>query len=192
MAPQATPADAPWGLPGLGADGPDPRFKGRLRLFGQFVGDWDIDWRRIEADGSWHRKNGRLYVRWILGGRAVQDVWSALEGEPPREVPAGTTIRFPNANGKTWTSLWIAPDRNLLRRFVARQVGDEIVLATTKDDGNREHWIFSEITPSSFCWRAEDSRGGKTWTLTEEMRIRRSETPHRRVPRESRKYGQRD
>ncbi len=163
-----------WSLPGLGADGPKPESKGRLNLFGQFVGDWDIDWREVRPDGSERRKKGRLYVRWILEGRAVQDIWSALEGDPPREVPAGTTVRFPNADGETWTSLWIAPDRNLLRRFVARQVGSEIVLATTKDDGNPEHWIFSEITPIAFRWRAEDSRdGGKTWTLTEEMRIRR-------------------
>ncbi|HYM39567.1 MAG TPA: hypothetical protein VEY12_05415 [Thermoplasmata archaeon] len=49
------------------------------------------------------------------------------------------------------------------------------MLATTKDDGNPEHWIFSEITGTSFRWRAEESfDGGRTWKLTEEMRIRRS------------------
>ncbi len=166
-----------WSLPGLGAQDPDPAFSDQLRLFGQFVGDWDIDWRWIDPDGTEHRRTGRLHWRWILGGRAVQDIWSAVEGNPPRETPVGTTIRFPNADGETWTSLWIAPDRHLLRRFLARGVGDEIVLATTKEDGNPEHWIFSEITPSSFRWRAEDSSdGGKTWRLTEEMRIRRSDS----------------
>lgn len=175
MAPRENPAPDEWRLPGLGADGPDPRFREKLGLFGQFVGDWDIDWRWIEADGSEHRKKGRLYVRWILDGRAVQDIWSSVEGEPPKETPAGTTIRFPNADGETWTSLWVAPDRNLLRRFVARRDGDEIVLATTKDDGNPEHWIFSEITPTTFRWRAEESSdGGQSWRLVEEMRIRRS------------------
>lgn len=163
-----------WTLPGLGAHGPDPGFEDELSLFGQFVGDWDIDWRWIEADGSERRRKGRLYFRWILGGRGVQDIWSAIEGDPPRERPIGTTIRFPDSGGDTWTSVWIAPDRGLLRRFVARKVGDEIVLAITKDDGNPEHWIFSDITPTSFRWRAEDSRdGGETWRLTEEMRIRR-------------------
>ncbi len=171
-------AEGAWFLQGLGATGPDPKHEAQLRLFGQFVGDWDIDWRWIEANGSERRRKGRLHWRWILGGRAVQDIWSALEGDPAQERPIGTTIRFPNADGDTWTSLWIAPDRNLLRRFVARKVADEIVLATTKDDGNPEHWIFSEIEPASFRWRAEESSdGGKTWTLTEEMRIgRRSPT----------------
>ncbi len=168
------PTAPPWTLPGLGASGADPALRDQLVLFGQFVGDWEIDWRWIEPDGSERHGKGRLYFRWILGGHAVQDIWSAMEGDPPREMPIGTTIRFPNRGTDTWTSVWIAPDRSLLRRFVARKVGDEIVLATTKDDGNPEHWIFSEITASSFRWRAEDSGdGGQTWRLTEEMRIRR-------------------
>jgi hypothetical protein len=163
-----------WFLPGLGAPGPDASLKEKLNLFGQFVGDWDIDWRWVEPDGSERRRKGRLYFRWILNGRAVQDIWSAIEGDPPWERPIGTTIRFPNIGADTWTSVWIAPDRGLLRRFVARKMGEEIVLATTKDDGNPEHWIFSEITAESFRWRAEESfDGGRTWKLTEEMHIRR-------------------
>jgi len=29
-------------IKGLGADGPDPKLKEKLMLFGQFVGDWEI------------------------------------------------------------------------------------------------------------------------------------------------------
>lgn len=163
-----------WTLPGLAASGPDPELKDKLSLFGQFVGDWDIDWWWIDPDGTEHRSTGRLYFRWILGGRAVQDIWSRREGDPSRETPAGTTIRFPDPGSDTWTSVWIAPDRGLLRRFVARKIRDEIVLETTKADGGLEHWIFSEITPLRFRWRAEESfDAGKSWRLTEEMRIRR-------------------
>jgi hypothetical protein len=165
---------APWFLPGLGASEAHPGLRNRLMLFGQFVGDWDIERWGIEADGSEHRNQGLVYFRWILEGRAVQDVWSLFEGDPRRERPLGTTLRFPNLGEDTWTSVWIAPDRGLLRRFVARKVGDEIVLATTKDDGNPEHWIFSGMTSGSFRWRSEESHDrGKTWKLTEEMHIRR-------------------
>ncbi len=165
---------ATWSLPGLGAEEPDPALRERMRLFGQFVGDWDIDWWWLDPDVTEHRSTGRLYFRWILGGRAVQDVWSRMDGNPPRETPAGPTIRFPDLGTNTWTSVWIAPARRLLRRFVARQVGDEIVLETMKDDGNPEHWIFSDITPTSFRWRSEESWDrGKSWRLTEEMHIRR-------------------
>ena len=163
-----------WRLPGLGAWAPDSALQDEMHLFGQFVGDWDIDWWWVDPDGTEHRSEGRLYFRWILGGRAVQDIWSRMEGDPPQERPAGTTIRFPNPGSDTWTSVWIAPARGLLRRFLARQEGEEIVLRTTKEDGNPEHWIFSDITATSFRWRAEDSHDrGKTWKRTEEMRIRR-------------------
>lgn len=166
---------ARWSLPGLGAAVPDPDLKEQLALFGQFVGDWDIDRWGIEPDGSERRYPGRVYFRWILHGHAVQDIWSMFDEDPARERPIGTTIRFPNPGEETWTSVWIAPDRGLLRVFAARKVGEEVVLATRKDDGNPEHWIFSEITADAFRWRAEDSvDGGKTWKLTEEMRIRRS------------------
>lgn len=164
----------PWTLPGLGADGPDPALQDKLHLFGQFVGDWDIDRRWIGPDGSEHRNRGRVYFRWILGGRAVQDIFSTIKGDPPREIPAGTTIRFYDTKTDAWTSLFIAPAQGVLQRFSVRESGDEIVLSTTNDAGRPEHWIFSEITPTAFRWRAEESHDeGKTWKLTEEMRMRR-------------------
>lgn len=173
--PKKDPGNA-WMLPGLGATGPDPARRDKLMLFGQFVGDWDIDRRWIEPDGSEHRNTGRVHFRWILGGLAVQDTWSAIEGTPPTETPIGTTIRFYDPKVDAWTSLWIAPAHGIFQRFVARRVGDEIVLETRDDQGNPEHWIFSEIAPRSFRWRAEESRDdGKTWKITEEMRIRRSD-----------------
>ncbi len=115
-----------------------------------------------------------MYFRWILGGRAVQDIWSAIEGDPPQETAVGTTIRFYDAGKDTWTSLWIAPKYGLLARFTVEQDGNDVVLETHQD-GFPERWIFSEITSAAFRWRAEESHdGGKTWKLTEEMRARRT------------------
>lgn len=169
----AAPAAA-WGLPGLGADGPDPARADKLRLFGQFVGDWDLERRWIDPDGSERRNTGHVYFRWILGGRAVQDVWTANEGDPPAETPVGTTIRFYDVQADVWTSHWISPEYDVLARFTVRQIGDEIVLETSEREGQAERWIFSELTPASFRWRAEESLdGGTSWTLTEEMRVRR-------------------
>ena len=124
---------APWVLPGLGADGPDPALRDQLQLFGQFVGDWDIDRRWVEPDGSERRNTGRVHFRWILGGRAVQDVWSAIEGDPPEEAAVGTTIRSYDPEKDAWTSLWIAPKYGLLVRFTVPRVGSEIVLETHQD-----------------------------------------------------------
>ncbi len=166
----------PWSLPGLGAEGPDPELRERLHLFGQFVGDWDIERWWLGPDGSEHRNRGHVWFRWILDGRAVQDVWSAIEGDPPVETSVGTTIRFYDAEQDRWTSLWIAPRYSALERFDVRRAGDEIVLDLRKEAGNLERWVFSDIRPSAFRWRAEESAdGGTTWRLVEEMRIRRTE-----------------
>ena len=47
----------------------------QLQLFGQFIGSWDIDWSGLDADGRRHTARGELHFGWVLGGRAVQDIW---------------------------------------------------------------------------------------------------------------------
>jgi hypothetical protein len=64
-----------------------------------------------------------------------------------------------------------------VKRFLARKVGDEIVLEGKTTDGYLVKWIFSEIDRDSFRWRSEETRDeGKTWTLREEMRLVRRKT----------------
>jgi hypothetical protein len=95
-----------------------------------------------------------------------------------RAVPDGTAIRFYDPKLDAWRVTWIAPDQGVVRTFIARKVKDEIVLeGKTKEGGYLENWIFSQITPTSFRWRSEESRdNGKTWRLTEEMKIRKQGT----------------
>jgi hypothetical protein len=164
-----------WQLVGLGASGPHSELEEKLALFGQFVGDWDIlEDRYLEADGTWTKQSGELHWRWILGGRAVQDVWMTNDEETHTLIPDGTTIRFYDPKIDTWHSIWISPVQGTVKSFLGRKVGNEIVLERTISEGNQVKWIFSEITPSSFRWHSEETRdGGRTWTLREEMKIRR-------------------
>src|SRR5262249_8970085 len=63
-------------LAALGADGPAAGFESELALFGQFVGSWELDRTEYTVDGrvaSVHR--GEWHFGWVLGGRAIQDVW---------------------------------------------------------------------------------------------------------------------
>ena len=167
---------AGWEIQGLAASGPSPRLKEKLALFGQFVGDWDIvENRHRKNDGTWAKSRGRLYWRWILEGRAVQDVWTSVE-DTGKEIPWGTTIRFYDPKIDAWQSTWISPRQSLVRTFIGRKVGDEIVLESTNSKEKPLRWIFSEITPDSFKWRGETSYdGGKTFLLEEVMRIRRQQ-----------------
>ncbi len=162
-----------WVLEGLEAQGPVEELKEKLMLFGQLVGDWDIlEDRYLRPDGGWTTGTGELHWRWILGGRAVQDVWMAID-ENGKAIPEGTTVRFYNREIDAWNSVWLSPAQGAVKIFIGRKSGDEIVLEGKTVDGFPVKWIFSEITPNSFRWHSEECRDGKTWFLREEMRIRR-------------------
>ncbi len=166
-------------IEGLQSEGPNPGLKEKLMLFGQFVGDWDIlEDRFYQPDGTRSLERnltrGELHWGWILDGRALQDVWMSIDEATHRAIPEGTTIRFYDQNIDAWHSVWISPRQRVVKTFVGRQVGDEIVLEGRTAEGYPVRWIFSEITPDSFRWHSEETHdNGKAWTLKEEMQIRR-------------------
>ena len=153
----------------------------KLQVFGQFIGSWDIAWSGLDAAGSMQSARGELHFGWVLGGRAVQDVWIVPgRGEPGAGVPPlafhGSTIRFYDASIGAWRSTWMDPVNGRVRRFVGRPVGGEIVLLSDEDDPQLR-WRFTDIRPGSFTWRGEISRdAGATWAQDEEMRITRRDT----------------
>jgi hypothetical protein len=163
------------GIEGLSSNGPYPEFKAKLMLFGQFVGDWDIIGVQSPGPGGVaFKKGGEVHFGWILDGRAVQDVWMTYDEHSKKTIPVGTTIRVYDPSIDAWHSIWISVIRRSVQTFVARKVGDEIVLEGTTKEGYPERWVFSEIKPESFRWHSEETHdGGSTWALTEEMRIRR-------------------
>ena len=165
-----------WTIKGLGADGPHPEFKERLMLFGQFIGDWDIvEARYPQPDGTEIKRQGEIHFGWILDGRAIQDVWMTYRENPRRVVPVGTTIRFYDPKRGIWQSIWISPIQGVVQTLVAQKVNDEIVLESKTKEGYPQKWIFSDITPESFRWRSVETHdNGKTWQLTEEMQVRKS------------------
>jgi hypothetical protein len=157
------------------ASAPYPELKGKLELFGQFVGDWDILEDRIFVpDGKETVQRGELHWRWILDGRAVQDVWMYYDETIERMVPVGTTVRFYNQEIGAWNSVWITPLGNIVLQFVGREVGKEIVLTGKDSEGALLKWVFYDIKKDSFSWREEKSKdNGKNWMLSERMRIQR-------------------
>lgn len=145
-----------------------------LKLFAQFIGSWD--WRGFDYqdDGSKLPTKGKWIFESVLNGRAIQDVF-IFEDPHGNTVQAsfaeyGTTIRFPNDHGKTWTAVWISPLNRVVRILEAKEIGAEIVLESKNAKGDLVRWIFSKITGSTFHWRGErSSNGGKAWTLYEEL-----------------------
>ncbi len=160
----------------LHAAGPARPHAEHLELFGQFVGSWDIDWTGLDAEGKARTAAGELHVGWVLGGRAVQDVWVVPgRGEPEEGGPPlafhGSTVRFYDASIGAWRSTWIDPVNNRVRRFVGRPVDGDVLLLSDEEEP-RLRWRFSDITAVSFTWRGEISRDrGTSWIVDEEMQL---------------------
>ena len=160
-------------LDALGAPGPRPGLAERLMLFGQFVGSWDVEVENISADGQVTRLKAEWHFGWALEGRAVMDVWIA----PPRSEPSqtgryeyGASLRYYDESIDAWRSTWIGPVRHLVRPFIARQVGSEIILEGSFEPGSVTRWMFSDVERNSFKWRNIESwDGGKTWTVVQRM-----------------------
>ena len=163
------------GIEGLTAYGPPRRFANRLKLFGQFVGDWDIvSVRGPSPKGVRFKSGGEVHFGWVLGGWAVQDVWMTYDTRTRKAVPVGTTIRVYDPKMSAWRCTWISVIRHTVSTRLARKAGSYIVLLSETKEEVPERWVFSDITPNSFRWYSEESHDkGKSWKLTEEMKMNR-------------------
>lgn len=107
----------------LHVSGPADEHVGKLMLFGQFVGSWDLEWAGTGANGEPATATGELHFGWVLGGRAVQDIWIVPgRGQPGEgQLPSafhGSTIRFYDPSIDAWRSTWVEPVNCRVRRFV--------------------------------------------------------------------------
>ncbi len=163
-------------LDAFGASGPDPALAERLALFGQFVGSWDLTVTNIDPDGAETTLPGEWHFGWALAGRAVADVWicprRTASGHSPGEH--GLSLRLYDPTLDAWRSTWMGPSRGIVRAFVARPTDTGIAL-DGRFDGVDTRWSFSDIGPSSFRWRNEESTDdGATWRLVQTFDARRA------------------
>ena len=116
-----------------------------------------------------------MHFGWVLGGRAIQDVWIVPgRGQPGEGQPStafhGSTIRFYDPAIDAWRSTWIEPVNARVRRFIGRPAPDGGIVLLSDDDEPRLRWRFRDITAQSFRWTGESSRDhGATWEFDEEM-----------------------
>jgi hypothetical protein len=145
-----------------------------LDTFGRFIGSWELDWSRPGDPDAPRGVRGDLSFGWILGGRAVQDVWTVPSvGAPGAGEPGygfhGSTIRFFDAGIDAWRSTWVEPVNARVRTFVGREVDGEIHLVSL-DEKPLLRWRFTEISADRFVWLGEWSNDEtRTWKLEERM-----------------------
>ncbi len=123
---------APPMLEGLIAPGPASDVADKMMLFGQLVGEWDIDYTAYPAEGKPLTVRCEWTWRWVLDGRAVQDVWicpSRVERarDPSLKGEWGTTLRVYDKKLDAWHVVFAGPAFGNLNTLTARAVNGEIV-----------------------------------------------------------------
>ena len=167
----------------LHADGPARDRAEALKLYGQFVGDWEADIVTYTPDGARHQGQGEIHFGWVLQGRAIQDIWmiprhkDRRPGSPAMPVAGnwyGTTIRVYDPAHDAWRIYWIDPATNAYYQQIGRKQGADIVQEGTTEAGAMSRWSFTDIMPDSFHWKGEASFDkGASWRLLVEVFARR-------------------
>ena len=142
------------------SDGPHPSIPPDQRIFAPFIGSWELLVRWFDEEGRIAREEqGEWHFAWILEGRGIQDIWivprRAERADRSDLYEYGTSLRFFDEKISAWQSTWIGPMHGVVRTFVARKIGDQVMLETTEGEVPRMRWSFSDIQASSFSWRNE-------------------------------------
>lgn len=158
--------------PACHADVPDEQ-----RIFEPFIGSWALIVRWYGPDGKLVRQeDGEWHFSRVLEGRAIQDVWIV----PPRgqrdagAYEFGTSLRFYDASVAGWRSTWIGPMHGAVLTFIARQLGDTVVLETTGEIQPARRWTFRDVSPSGFNWIHEEA-ADDDWRMVQTFEARRLE-----------------
>jgi hypothetical protein len=138
------------------------------RQFDFWVGEWDVNLRIRQDDGSWLdavQATAEIYP--ILSGKAVLELWSDARTSGIK----GYSLRYFDVARDEWV-LWLnwpAPNRSgsssLSGTF--RHGRGEFFSTMMNPDGSEtlSRYTFSDVTPSSLRWDdAFSSDGGDTWT----------------------------
>lgn len=133
-------------------------------LFAQFAGTWDVVYDVFDKSGRARHFRGQVTYRSILGGAAVQEIWSDTAGT--EQVPYGTTIDYYDGKHRCWTQVWIYPADGTTQIVTGGEVGRSIVLTGRDETGALQRWSITDIEPETYTSRFESSSdNGKTWHL---------------------------
>jgi hypothetical protein len=159
----------------LQAMGPHPSLGDQAKVFGRFVGTWDVEYTDFSKDGKASHRSGELIVGWVMDGRAIQDLWIVYPSAARKDREVYTDLRYFDPKSRTWPATFIDPENVSVARFTGGAVGDDRIVLNSQDfDGKDTRWSFNDIRPDSFVFRDEESRdGGKTWRLQAEYHMKR-------------------
>lgn len=159
----------------LQAMGPHPSLGDQAKVFGRFVGTWDVEYVDFSKDGKVTHRSGELIVGWVMDGRAIQDLWIVNPSGSRKEREVYTDLRYFDPKSGTWPATFIDPENVSVAKFTGGAVGDDQIVLDSQDlDAGETRWSFNDIRPDSFVFRDEGSSdSGKTWRLRSEYHMKR-------------------
>ena len=159
----------------LQAMGPHSSLGDQARVFGRFVGTWDVEYTDFSKDGKVTHRSGEFIVGWVMDGRVIQDFWIVYPSGTRKDREVYTELRYYDPKSGTWPMTFIDPEHASAARFTGGAVSDDRIVLDTQDfNGEDTRWSFNNIRPESFDFRDEASGdGGKTWRLQSEYHLKR-------------------
>ena len=154
------------------------------RQFDFWIGNWNIDQKIIQKDGTWLETKARDSVFSILKGCAIEEhwngdvqfFWAGMKEPKPLE---GFSIRYYDTSEKKWHIKWMD---NFNPKLGDGMTGNfkngkgQFFHENTTEKGTQISRItFSDITENSVHWDLSLSRdNGKTWTTIWIMEMKRA------------------
>jgi hypothetical protein len=158
----------------LQAMGPYPSLGDQAKVFGRLIGTWNGEYTEFSNDGKATRSSGKWIFGWVMGGRAIQDLF-IIYPSAAHQGFVGTTLRYFDPKSGTWSVTFVDPENGAVETLTGGAVGDDrIVLLSHDEDGKQRRWSLEDIRPDSWVFRDEGTHdGGKTWRLLEVDHLKR-------------------
>jgi len=148
------------------------RFPSEYRQFDFWIGEWDVNLRRINQENEWNDwKNSIVRIQPILNGKAILELWEDQYDGTPENVIIGYSLRYFYPETGKW-HLWLnwpGPNRSgsqpLEGQF--RHGRGEFFRERPTSDSTTilSRFTFSDISDSTLRWDDAFSQdGGKTWS----------------------------
>jgi len=153
------------------------------RQFDFWIGDWDIQQKILNKDGTWLETEAHNSVSPILNGCALEEHWEGdvkffWSGMQHIKHMKGFSIRYYNPKKKEWSIHWLDNNSLNMGAGVTGNFKDgkgEFFSETNNIKGKSISRItFSKITKISVHWDlAFSNDDGKTWTILWIMEMKR-------------------
>ena len=151
---------------GFGIEEADDKESECLRRLRFFIGEWELQTRDLQPDGSFKKGQAISSARYILDQTAIQDDFKALD-DSGEVIFRGITIRSCRTDSPGYIIIWVMPGREGLTDLRANWEHDRLSGEGKgyDDYGNfLERFEYYHITDSSYSFRMQRSYdNGKTW-----------------------------